>query len=128
MPNQFTKALIQGLLALLLALPFFAQEAGSHHHPSPVSLFVPAESHHDHGAHSHQADDEQTPNLARSYLLSLSSGTSLNPASWSMPFAPDLHWPRKYEQQLTHSSMLLQCRPSRSIRSSASLGPQVPAA
>lgn len=85
MPNPFTKALIEGLLVLLLVVPAVAQEPAPHHHPNPVSSSGTPEHHHDHKADSPQSDDGHAPNLASSYLLSLSSGTSLNPAAWSMP-------------------------------------------
>ena len=79
------KHFIEGLLVLLLAVPAVAQEPAPHHHPNPVSSSGTPENHHDHEAHSRQSDDGQAPNLASSYLLSLSSGTSLTPTAWSMP-------------------------------------------
>lgn len=71
------------LTMLLAATSLRAQHQHDHHTPS--SPKEDHSAHHNHGTGT--SGDESAPNQASSYLLSLSSGTSLNPVSWSMPMA-----------------------------------------
>ncbi|MFN7939742.1 MAG: hypothetical protein U0R19_40825 [Bryobacteraceae bacterium] len=50
-----------------------------------LATALPAQ--HEHHHHEQQEADPSAPNQASSYLLSFSSGTSLNPSSWNMPMA-----------------------------------------
>ncbi|MBS1827530.1 MAG: hypothetical protein JST93_19600 [Acidobacteria bacterium] len=53
-----------------------------------IILFLAGALSAQHEHHHHQPEaDSSAPNEASSYLLSFSSGTSLNPASWPMPMA-----------------------------------------
>jgi hypothetical protein len=74
---------------LMMALTMAPAVAAQHVHPEPASASQDPQGpdRHDHHAHLHGAADTAAPNRSAGYLLGLSSGTSLNPASWPMPMA-----------------------------------------
>lgn len=76
-----------GHTGLLMALAIAPALTAQHVHPGPpaAATEAPLGEAHDHHQHVHGNSNEGGPNRSTSFLFGLSSGTSLNPASWPMP-------------------------------------------
>lgn len=71
---------------LLIALAFTpALDAQPIHDHKTPATGTPASAGQDHHHHVHGAADAASENRSTAFLLSLASGTSVNPASWPMP-------------------------------------------
>ena len=81
------------LLALALTQQLAAQHAHEHPPQEPTASQAEAIPSNDHSHHSHdhghgdavRITDPASPNRGAGFLLSLGSGTSMNPAAWPMP-------------------------------------------
>lgn len=76
-------------IGLVLALTFTTAAFAQHVHEQPASgteqKAAPEAHEHHHHDHAQPASEGTSPNRSEAYLLSLGSGTSVNPASWAMP-------------------------------------------